>query len=60
MPETILVNNTGSSSLKLGLYQSSADMQLLFEGLADNIGHDSSKPEIKDATGKVLRSTPRS
>lgn len=55
MPETILVINTGSSSLKLGLYQPAGDdMQLLFEGLADNIGHDSSKLEIKDATGKVL------
>jgi len=55
MPETILVINTGSSSLKLGLYQPTAgDMQLLFEGLADNIGHESSKLEIKDATGNVL------
>jgi len=55
--ETILVINTGSSSLKLGLYQpADDDMQLLFEGLADNIGHDSSKLEIKDAAGKVLRS----
>jgi acetate kinase len=57
MPETILVINTGSSSLKLGLYQPALDdMQLLFEGLADNIGHDSGKLEIKDATGKLLRS----
>jgi len=57
MPETILVINSGSSSLKLGLYQPFAgDMQLLFEGLADNIGKDSSKLELKDATGKVLRS----
>src|SRR6185312_4881316 len=55
MPETILVINTGSSSLKLGLYQPAGDdMQLLFEGLADNIGEDSSKLEIKDATGKIV------
>ena len=55
--ETILVINTGSSSLKLGLYQpADDDMQLLFEGLADNIGRESGRLEIKDATGKVLRS----
>src|SRR5665213_2645892 len=37
MPETILVINSGSSSLKLGLYQPFAgDMQLLFEALAQS------------------------
>jgi acetate kinase len=56
MPETILVINAGSSSLKFGLYAATPDVQLLFEGLADNIAHPDSKLELKDATGKVLRS----
>jgi acetate kinase len=55
--ESILVINSGSSSLKFGVYKAVGDdVQLSLDGLADNIGHDSGKLELKDATGKVLRS----
>jgi acetate kinase len=53
----ILVINTGSSSLKFGLYtQRIGEETLLFEGEADNIGKPTSKLELKDAQGKTLRS----
>ena len=58
MPDSsILVINTGSSSLKFGLYsQHDGEEQLLFDGLADGIGRSTGTVELKDAHGKVLRS----
>jgi acetate kinase len=55
--ECILVINTGSSSLKFGLYaEQSGDEQVLLDGLADGIGQSSGTLEVKDAVGKKLRS----
>ena len=55
--ESILVINTGSSSLKFGLYtEKDGDEQLLLDGLADGIGRAAGKIELKDAHGSVLRS----
>ena len=55
--ETILVINTGSSSLKFGLYTvSGSDVTLTLEGLADGIGQSSGKLQLKDASGKTLHS----
>jgi acetate kinase len=55
--ESILVINTGSSSLKFGLYSaSSSKVELLLEGLADGIGHDGGKLELRDSDGNILRS----
>jgi acetate kinase len=58
MPDAaILVINTGSSSLKLGLYaERDGQEHLLFDGLADGIGRDSGTLTIRGAEGKVLRS----
>jgi len=58
MPEQcILVINTGSSSLKFGLYaERDGDEQVLLDGLADGIGQSSSTLVIKDGDGKALRS----
>ena len=54
---SILVINTGSSSLKFGLYeQRDGDEQLLLDGLADGVGREDGKLELKDAHGRVLRS----
>ena len=51
----ILVLNSGSSSLKFGLYASGdKDEQLLLEGSADNIGRDSGSLHIRDASGTDL------
>ncbi len=53
----ILVINTGSSSLKFGLYaEKDGDEQVLLDGLADGIGQSSGTLEIKDGTGTSLRS----
>jgi len=53
----ILAINTGSSSLKFGVYVASgADVAIQLDGLADGIGRDTSKLQIKDASGRVLRS----
>ncbi len=53
----ILVINTGSSSLKFGLYtDADGDERLLFGGLADGIGQTSGKISVKDADGHELRS----
>ncbi len=53
----ILVVNTGSSSLKFGLYQQqNGDEQVLLDGLADGIGQSNGTLEVKDASGKNLRS----
>lgn len=55
--QPILVINTGSSSLKFGLYvEKDGDEQVLFDGLADGIGQGSGALEVKDATGETLRS----
>ena len=58
MPDgSILVINTGSSSLKFGLYsQHQGEEHVEVDGSADGIGKDSGKIEIKDAYGKILRS----
>ncbi|MHB8734535.1 MAG: acetate/propionate family kinase [Terriglobales bacterium] len=54
---SILVINTGSSSLKFGLYaEQDGEEQLLLDGLADGIGRSSGKLELRDAHGRVLRS----
>jgi acetate kinase len=49
----ILVLNSGSSSLKFGLYApgSNSDEQLILEGIADGIGRDSGSLHIHDAAG---------
>lgn len=53
----ILAINTGSSSLKFGVYLGRGDdEEIQLDGLADGIGRDSSKIQIKDGKGKVLRS----
>ena len=55
--EPILVINSGSSSLKFGLYvERSGEDQAVLDGLADGIGRDTGKLELKDAQGKTLRS----
>jgi acetate kinase len=58
MPDAaILVINTGSSSLKLGLYvEREGQEHLLFDGLADGIGRDSGTLTMRDADGQVVRS----
>jgi acetate kinase len=54
---SILVINTGSSSLKLGLYaEGGGEEQLLFDGLADGVGRSSGTLVMRDAHGRVLRS----
>jgi acetate kinase len=58
MPDaSILVINTGSSSLKLGLYvEREGKEHLLFDGLADGIGRSSGTLTMRDANGQRLRS----
>lgn len=52
----ILVVNSGSSSLKFGLYaESDGDEQPLVEGEAEGIGHTNGKLELRDAEGRVRR-----
>jgi acetate kinase len=54
---SILVINTGSSSLKLGLYaERDGEEQLLFDGLVDGVGRSSGMLEMRDGNGRVLRS----
>src|SRR5271163_4173918 len=57
MPDApILVINTGSSSLKLGLYgEREGKEQLLFDGLADGIGRGDGTLVIRDGNGCELR-----
>jgi acetate kinase len=53
----ILVINTGSSSLKFGLYTRQAgEERPLLDGLADGIGRASGKLQLKDSNGRTLRS----
>jgi acetate kinase len=55
--QPILVINSGSSSLKFGLYvQREGEEQAVLDGLADGIGRDTGKLELKDARGRTLRS----
>lgn len=55
--ELILVINAGSSSLKFGLYtRDGGEERPLFDGLADGIGRDAGKLELKDDHGRILRS----
>jgi acetate kinase len=55
--ESILVINTGSSSLKIGLYSApDGDEGLLLDGLASGIGQSTATLQLKDAQGRVLRS----
>src|SRR5579864_3594763 len=55
--QPILVINSGSSSLKFGLYvQRDGEEQAVLDGLADGIGRDTGKLELKDARGQTLRS----
>jgi acetate kinase len=52
----LLAINAGSSSLKFGIYlPRNNDEEIQLDGLADGIGRDSSKLQIKDGAGKVLR-----
>ncbi|MDH6153161.1 MULTISPECIES: hypothetical protein [Paraburkholderia] len=52
---TILVLNSGSSSLKFGLFARSAnDETLLLEGAAEGIGRDDGRLRIKAADGRML------
>jgi len=55
--EAILIINSGSSSLKFGLYvERDGKEQPVLDGLADGIGRDNGKLELKDTRGKTLRS----
>src|SRR5471030_1739178 len=57
MNATVLVLNSGSSSLKFGLFEHSAeagDETLLLEGAADGIGRSDGSLRIKAADGRVL------
>ena len=54
---SILVINTGSSSLKLGLYhEQSGGEQLALEASADGIGQTDGSLTLRDAAGHLLRS----
>ena len=57
MPGTILTINSGSSSLKLGLYRADThivDPQLLYRGATDAIGKPGGSLAITDAGGKTI------
>lgn len=55
--DPILVVNTGSSSLKFGLYaERNGEERLLLSGQADGIGRNGGKIELQDAEGYPLRS----
>ncbi len=54
---SVLVLNSGSSSLKFGLYaQQDGDEVQLLDGSGDGVGRSVSKIELKDAQGRILRS----
>ena len=51
----VLALNSGSSSLKFGLYRvNDSAMQMIFSGEAEAIGNDQSKFWVRDANGKIL------
>jgi acetate kinase len=55
MPATILTINSGSSSLKLGLYRAdAAEPQLLYRGATDAIGKSGGALTITDSSGKTI------
>ncbi len=55
--KSILVINTGSSSLKFGFYEEhNGEERLLLDGLADGVGRPAGTIELKDADRRVLRS----
>ena len=57
MPRTILTINSGSSSLKLGLYRADThilDPQLLYRGATDAIGKPGGSLAITGAAGKII------
>jgi acetate kinase len=56
MPGTIITINSGSSSLKLGLYRADAGSspQLLYRGATDAIGKPGGSLAITDAAGKTI------
>src|ERR1700761_6625112 len=57
MPATILTINSGSSSLKRGLYRAdsgSAEPQLLYRGATDAIGKSGGSLTITDSSGKAV------
>jgi acetate kinase len=57
MSATILTINSGSSSLKLGLYRAdvgTADPQLLYRGATDAIGKSGGLLTITDSSGKTI------
>ncbi len=60
MPDLLLTLNSGSSSLKLGLYEFASDgaqdaqPQLLFKGAADHIGKPGGSLTLTDASGKTV------
>ena len=55
--ESILVINTGSSSLKFGLYaEQNGEETVQFDGLADGIGQENGTLQVKDAEGRAVRS----
>jgi acetate kinase len=58
--ETILVINSGSSSLKFGVYSEQNNTErALFEGIAVGIGQSSGKIYLKNAAGQIVRSEDR-
>ena len=57
MNNRILVINTGSSSLKLGVYsRGEEDEQRVFEGLADGIGTENGSLTLRGEDDRILRS----
>jgi acetate kinase len=57
MPATILTINSGSSSLKLGLYSvdaGTAEPQLLYRGATDAIGKPGGSLTVTDSAGKTI------
>ncbi len=55
----VLVINTGSSSLKLGVYQArDGNEHLLLDGEAERIGQPDSTLTLRDASGNTVRSEP--
>lgn len=59
--QPILVINSGSSSLKFGVYQTrNRDEQLVLNGIAENIARPDGKIQLKDASGHTLLEEKRS
>jgi acetate kinase len=54
MPGTTLTINSGSSSLKLGLYRNDKEPKLLYRGAADGIGKSGGSLTITDVNGKTI------